>query len=157
MSVSVFVEIPEGSSIKYEVDETTGQLTVDRVLPTAMRFPFSYGYIQGSKGADGDPLDVLLFVSQPIQAGVAIKCEVIGLLEMEDEGGIDHKVVCVPVAKVDFETGTWTSLDDIPAARKEQIRHFFEHYKDLEKGKWVKLSGWKDAATALTLVEASMK
>ena len=152
--IKVLIEIPEGSAIKYELDEETGEMTVDRVMPTAMRFPFSYGLIQGTLGEDGDALDALVFISQPVVPNVVVKCQVIGMLEMEDEGGVDHKIVAVPISKVDHICGAWTSLDDVPAARKDQIRHFFEHYKDLEKGKWVKLKDWQDAATALKVIQA---
>jgi len=148
MDIKVLIEIPEGSAIKYELDESTGEMTVDRVMPTAMRFPFSYGLIEGTRGLDGDALDALIFISQPVTPGVVIKCKAIGMLEMEDEGGVDHKIVAVPIEKVDFVCGAWNSIQDVPEARKTQIRHFFEHYKDLEPGKWVKLKDWQDASTA---------
>lgn len=157
MQVKVFIEIPEGSAIKYERDEETGKLTVDRIMPTAMRFPFNYGLIEDSQGEDGDPLDALVFMSQVPVPGVVVKCEVIGVLEMEDEEGIDHKVVCVPVKKVDHVNGEWKSLDDLPEARKNQVKHFFEHYKDLESEKWVKLKGWNDTKAAEAIVEAALK
>lgn len=147
-TTKVFIEIPEGSAVKYEIDNETGELVVDRVMPTAMRFPVNYGSINCTKGGDGDPLDALVFTSQPIVPGAVITCNILGVLEMEDEKGIDHKIVCVPVEKIDFVCGAWKSLNDIPTHRKDQIRHFFEHYKDLEKGKWVKLKGWKEAKIA---------
>lgn len=156
-SVKVFIEIPESSSVKYEYDPEECDIVVDRVMPTAMRFPFSYGFIKGTVGQDGDPLDALVFVSQPIIPGVVIKCQIIGMLEMEDEEGIDHKIVCVPVEKVDFVCGAWKSLSDIPEHRKNQIRHFFEHYKDLEKGKWVKLKDWQDVKVAEKVLTAATK
>ena len=155
MDVKVFVEIPEGSTVKYERDEETGQLKVDRLLFTPMAFPMSYGLIEGTKGKDGDPLDAVVFLSKPIVPGVVVKCQVIGLLEMEDEEGIDHKVICVPVAKVDPICGTWASLNDIPAAKKDAVRHFFEHYKDLEPGKWVKLQDWQPKEVAEKLINQS--
>lgn len=155
MDVKVFVEIPEGSTVKYERDEETGQLKVDRLLFTPMAFPMSYGLIEGTKGKDGDPLDAVVFLSKPIVPGVVVKCQVIGLLEMEDEEGIDHKVICVPVAKVDPVCGTWTSLNDIPTAKKDAVRHFFEHYKDLEPNKWVKLQDWQPKEIAEKLIDQS--
>jgi inorganic pyrophosphatase len=155
MEIKVTIEIPEGSSVKYEIDETTGQLTIDRIMPTAMRFPFSYGLIHDTHGQDGDPLDVLVFFSQPVYPGVTVKCRVLGLLEMEDEAGIDHKVIAVPLEKIDFITGAWQSLDDVPTHRKDQIRHFFEHYKDLEKNKWVKLKQWRGVGEAQKIIEAA--
>lgn len=157
MDVKVIVEIPEGSPIKYEWDHEDDMIAVDRIMPTAMRFPFTYGFIPNTLGKDGDPLDVLLFTSQPLFSGVSIKCKVIGMLEMEDENGIDNKIVCVPVSKVDFICGAWNSLEDIPEHRKLQIRHFFEHYKDLEPGKWVKLNNWLPASQAEATITQSQK
>jgi len=155
MSLKVLIEIPESSAIKYELDEDTGEMTVDRVMPTAMRFPFSYGLIQGTHGLDGDALDAIVFLSQSVVPGVVVKCHPIGMLEMEDEGGIDHKIVMVPEPKIDHVCGVWQSLDDVPQARKDQIRHFFEHYKDLEPGKWVKLKDWQPVEAAQKVIEAA--
>lgn len=156
--IKVLIEIPEGSSVKYELDEETGEMTVDRLMPTAMSYPVSYGLINGTHGEDGDALDALVFISKTVVPGVVIKCKVIGLLEMEDEEGIDHKVVCVPAKpKIDPICGEWSSLDDVPEVKKREIRHFFEHYKDLEEGKWVKLKDWKDASEANKILEAAVK
>lgn len=155
-SIKVLIEIPEGSTVKYEVDEETGELTVDRFMPTAMGYPVNYGLIYGTHGEDGDALDVLVFMSQPVIPGVVIKCNIIGMLEMEDEAGVDHKIVAVPVSKVDPICGAWSSLKDIPEAKKEQIRHFFEHYKDLEKGKFVKLKDFKGVKEAGVTLKAAM-
>lgn len=157
-TIKVLIEIPEGSSVKYELDEETGEMTVDRLMPTAMSYPVSYGLIKGTHGQDGDALDALVFISKPVMPGVVIKCKVIGILEMEDEEGIDHKVICVPEkAKIDPICGAWESLSDIPEAHKKAIRHFFEHYKDLEEGKWVKLKDWKDAKAAQKVLDAAIK
>lgn len=157
-AVKVLIEIPEGSSVKYELDEETGEMTVDRLMPTAMSYPVNYGLIDETLGQDGDALDALVFISQPIITGVVIKCKMIGLLEMEDEAGIDSKLVCVPAStKIDPICGAWESLDDVPQARKDQIRHFFEHYKDLEQGKWVKLKEWKNADTAQEVLAAGIE
>lgn len=154
--VLVKIEIPEGSRVKYELDEETGEMMVDRIVPTAMDYPVNYGLIEGTKGADGDALDALVFLSERVVPGCVVKCRIIGMLEMEDEEGIDHKIVCVPAKqKIDPICGAWTSLDDIPQMKKQQIRHFFEHYKDLEEGKWVKLKDWKDAATGEALLKNS--
>jgi inorganic pyrophosphatase len=156
--LKVLIEIPEGSSVKYEVDEETWEMTVDRLMPTAMSYPVSYGLIYGTHGEDGDALDALVFVSQSLMPGVVIKTKVIGLLEMEDEAGVDHKVVCVPAStKIDPVCGAWTSMEDVPEAKKEAIRHFFEHYKDLEKGKWVKLKDWKDKEAAQKVIDSGIK
>lgn len=157
-TVKVLIEIPEGSNVKYELDEATGELCVDRFMPTAMSYPVNYGLIKGTHGEDGDALDALVFLSRPIIPGVVIKCNVIGLLEMEDEEGVDHKLICVPAkAKIDPICGEWTSMSDIPEAKKREIRHFFEHYKDLEAGKFVKLKDWKDAAAANEILAAGVK
>jgi inorganic pyrophosphatase len=157
-TIKVLIEIPEGSSVKYELDEETGEMTIDRLMPTAMSYPVTYGLIHETHGEDGDALDALVFISQQVAPNVIIKCKIIGVLEMEDEAGIDHKLVVVPAKpKIDPICGEWESLDDIPAARKRAIQHFFEHYKDLEEGKWVKLKGWQDKATALKILAAGRK
>lgn len=156
-SVKVLIEIPEGSAVKYELDEETGEMMVDRLMPTAMTYPVNYGLIDCTAGEDGDALDALVFISAPVVPGVVIKCKVIGLLEMEDEEGVDHKIICVPEkTKIDPICGDWKSLDDVPEARKRAIKHFFEHYKDLEEGKWVKLKDWKNAEAAQKVLEAGV-
>lgn len=133
-------EIPAGSSIKYEQDEETGRIYVDRFVPTPMAYPENYGAVEGIKGKDGDLLDALVLTWQPIAPGCWIKAKVIGMLEMEDEEGIDHKMIMVPAkAKQDFVCGAWEDLADVPQWRLDRIKHFFEHYKDLEKDKWVKI------------------
>lgn len=148
-SIKVLIEIPEGSQVKYELDEETGEMMIDRIMPTTMGYPVNYGLVHETHGEDGDALDAFVFTSKPIIGGVNIHCKIIGMLEMEDEEGIDNKLICVPAKpKIDPICGTWESLDDIPEAKKNQIRHFLEHYKDLEEGKWVKLKDWKDAKTA---------
>jgi len=122
-----------------------------------MNYPVNYGLIMGTHGEDGDALDALVFLSKPIIPGVVIKCKVIGLLEMEDEAGVDHKIVCVPAkTKIDPICGAWESLSDVPEAKKREIRHFFEHYKDLEAGKFVKLKDWKDVTAAQKVLEAGV-
>ena len=157
-AVKVLIEIPEGSNVKYELDEETGEMTVDRLMPTAMRYPVNYGLIDETAGEDGDALDALVFISQPVVPDVVIKTRIIGLLEMEDEEGVDHKIVCVPEkAKIDPICGEWKSMDDIPEAKKREIKHFFEHYKDLEEGKWVKLKDWKNAAEAEKVLQAGIE
>ena len=156
--LTVLIEIPEGSAVKYELNEETHQILVDRLLPTAMSYPVNYGLIENTLGEDGDALDTLIFISQPIVSGVRIECKIIGLLEMEDEAGIDHKIICVPAStKIDPLCGAWTSLDNIPQPSKDKIRHFFEHYKDLEPEKWVKLKDWKNVETAQAVLTAGIK
>lgn len=153
-AIKVLIEIPEGSNVKYELDEETGEMMVDRLMPTAFSYPVNYGLIKETKGEDGDALDALVFISRAVMPGCVIKCKVIGLLEMEDEEGVDHKIVCVPEkTKIDPICGAWSSLDDIPEAKKNEIRHFFEHYKDLEPEKWVKLKEWKGTADAMKILK----
>lgn len=149
----VHIEIPAGSNIKYEIDEETGNLMIDRLMPTMMSYPENYGLIPNTKGKDGDALDVLVFTSVPLTPNTFIKCKLIGMLEMEDEEGVDHKLLAVPLQKVDFICGTWDSLDDVPAHRLDRMKHFFEHYKDLEKGKWVKLNGFHGVDRALAVLQ----
>lgn len=157
-SLKVLIEIPEGSNIKYELDEETNEMMVDRLMPTSMSYPVNYGLIKGTKGEDGDALDALVFISRRVMPGSVIKCKVIGMLEMEDEEGIDHKIVMVPEkTKIDPVCGAWSSLSDIPQAKKSEIRHFFEHYKDLEPEKWVKLKEWKGVDEAMKVLEAGQK
>lgn len=150
-----FIEIPEGSDVKYEVDEDTGMLMADRFLYTAMGYPANYGYIVGTKGKDGDPVDVLVLSSKRVSPGVGIKGHVIGILEMEDEEGIDHKVLAVADKKVDPVYGVFEDIKDVPEAVLNKIKHFFETYKQLEPGKWVKVHKFENRATAEKEVEES--
>ena len=136
--VNVVVEIPFGSSVKYEVDKNTGLLFVDRFNFTAMFFPFNYGFIPSTKGQDGDPLDILVVSSYPVSAGSVIKSRPVGMLEMEDEAGIDTKIIAVPVEKVDPFYSHIADVDDLGEGVLKRIKHFFNHYKELEDGKWVK-------------------
>lgn len=157
MEFKVFIEIPIGSGVKYEVDEETGELKVDRFLYTAFRYPFNYGYIKGTKGGDGDPMDVVVLSSEPVVPGVVIKCHPVGVLETEDEEGIDAKVIAVPTAKIDPLYGTYENIKDIPESLLSKIRHFYENYKTMEPGKWVKVKDFKDASEAEKQVEASFE
>jgi len=159
-TIHILVEIPAGSNVKYEQDESNGRIYVDRFVPTAMFYPENYGAIEGAKGKDGDLLDALLLTSQPIMPGMWMKARVIGMLEMEDEEGIDHKLICVPEkTKQDIVCGSWQDLSDVPQYRLDKIKHFFEHYKDLEKDKWVKINafvGKADAAKELEEAQAKL-
>lgn len=156
--IKVLIEIPEGSRVKYELDEETGEMMVDRLMPTAMGYPVNYGLIPNTKGEDGDALDALVFISEQVMTGSTIKCRLIGMLEMEDEEGIDHKLVFVPAkTKIDPICGAWESFDDVPEAKKRQIKHFFEHYKDLEEGKFVNLKDWVGAKEAEAILAAGIK
>lgn len=152
---SVFIEIPQGSSIKYEWSETLNRLVIDRVLPTAMTFPISYGYLIGTQGGDGDPLDAMVFLSQTPEPGSVIACRVIGALDMEDEKGPDPKIVCVPLSQIDPEYRDYQNLDSLSQAKKSQLSHFFAHYKDLDQGKWVKVKSWKTPDEAIQLINSA--
>lgn len=152
-----FIEIPEGSDVKYEVDAQTGMIMADRFLYTSMGYPANYGYIIGTKGKDGDPVDVLVLSDKRVVPGVGIKGHVIGVLEMEDEEGIDWKVIAVPDKKVDPIYGTYEDIKDVPEAILNKIKHFFETYKQLEPGKWVKVKTFHAKSIAEKEVTDSMK
>lgn len=153
IKLTVKIEIPAGSAVKYELDEVSGALKVDRLMPTAMTYPVNYGLIEGTKGEDGDALDALLFLSATVIPGVVVEARLLGMLEMEDEEGVDHKLVCVPAStKIDPICGAWQTLADIPEAKKAEIKHFFEHYKDLEPEKWVKIKEWQPASVAAAIL-----
>lgn len=156
MDYKAFIEIPLGSNVKYEVDEETGELTVDRFLHTAMFYPFNYGYIKGTKGKDGDPLDVCVFSSLPVVPGVVMKIHVLGMLEMEDEGGIDTKIIAVPDKKIDPLYGVWDSIADVPQILLDKTKHFMDHMKELEPGKWVKTGEFKNKQNAENEITSSM-
>ena len=155
--IFVVVEIPQGSSIKYEVDKESGAVFVDRFLFTAMYYPFNYGFIPNTLADDGDPTDVLVISSEPVVPGSVIRCRPIGMLEMEDEAGIDTKIIAVPVSKLDRTFENIKDISDIPEATREKIKHFFEHYKELEKGKWVKVKSFKSVKDAMEEIEKSIK
>ena len=146
---NVVIEIPANSSpVKYEVDKDTGALTVDRFLGTAMQYPVNYGYIPQTIAGDGDPVDVLVITPYPLHPGVVVTCRPLGILMMEDEAGVDGKVIAVPTSKILPMYDHWKNIDDVNAMRRNAIAHFFEHYKDLEKGKWVKVIGWEGIDSA---------
>jgi inorganic pyrophosphatase len=140
---NVIIEIPMNADpIKYEVDKESGAIFVDRFMGTAMHYPCNYGYIPHTLAADGDPVDVLVITPFPLIPGVVLRCRPIGVLKMTDEAGGDAKVLAVPVDKVLSIYSHWHKPEDINDLRLQQIQHFFEHYKDLEPGKWVKVEGW---------------
>ncbi|MBI5450380.1 MAG: inorganic diphosphatase [Gammaproteobacteria bacterium] len=141
--VNVVIEIPANSDpIKYEVDKESGAIFVDRFMATPMFYPCNYGYVPHTLSQDGDPVDVLVVTPYPLLSGSVIRVRPVGVLKMEDESGLDAKVVAVPVAKLTSLYDHIKTTDDLPALLKAQITHFFEHYKELEKGKWVKVQGW---------------
>ena len=155
--INVLVEIPQGSSIKYEIDEETGAVFVDRFLYTAFSYPFNYGSIPGTQAGDGDPVDVLVLCDKTVQVGSVIPSVPIGMLEMEDEAGTDTKIIAVPTKKVDPDWGAYQDISEISEAIKNKIKHFFEHYKELEPGKWVKVKDWKGKKEALLEVKKGLK
>src|SRR5699024_5894350 len=140
---NVIIEIPMNADpVKYEVDEETGCIFVDRFMLTAMHYPCNYGYIPDTISDDGDPCDVLVLAPLPVQVGAVIRSRAIGVLQMDDEAGGDAKVLAVPGDKLYPPYRTIRSPEDLPAEETARIQHFFEHYKDLEQGKWVKVKGW---------------
>lgn len=155
--VNVFVEIPQNSPIKYEVDKESGAIMVDRFMHTAFSYPFNYGFIPNTLADDGDAVDVLVISTHPVQAGAVITVRPIGLLEMEDEAGLDNKIIAVPTDKVDPFQSNIKDIKDLPEATKDMIRHFFERYKDLEKNKWVKLNNYLGKKAALADIKKGMK
>ncbi len=146
--VNVVVEIPMGSSVKYEFDKKACVVRVDRFLYTAMYYPFNYGFIPGTLEEDGDPVDVLVLSNMPVAPGSVIEARPVALLVMEDEEGPDSKVIAVPKDKLDPTFKSIRDVGDIPEPVKEKIKHFFEHYKELEPGKWVKVKEWRSAEEA---------
>ncbi len=146
--INVVIEIPQGSNVKYEVDKASGAVLVDRVLFTPMAYPAAYGFIPGTLADDGDPADALVLVPAPIVPGAVIRCRPIGMLRMQDESGQDEKIVCVPHDKISLHYRDIQSTEDLPEILRAQIQHFFERYKDLEPGKWVKVTGWATRADA---------
>ncbi len=147
--INVIIEIPaNGEPIKYEVDKDSGAIFVDRLLGTSMHYPCNYGYVPHTLCGDGDPVDVLVVFPHALPAGSVIRCRPIGVLKMTDESGEDAKVLAVPIDKVTPIYSQVKEAQDLPELTLNQISHFFEHYKDLEKGKWVKIEGWANAEAA---------
>jgi inorganic pyrophosphatase len=147
--INVIVEIPtQGDPVKYEVDKSTGAICVDRFMSTAMHYPCNYGYMPKTLSQDGDPADILVISPFPLLTGSLIRCRPVGVLKMEDESGIDAKILAVPVPKLSPLYEKIQDINDVCPQLLKTISHFFEHYKDLEKGKWVKVSGWQGVAEA---------
>ena len=155
--VNVVVEVPVGGEpIKYEMDKESGALFVDRFLHTPMRYPGNYGFIPKTLSGDGDPCDVIVLNTRAIMPGAVMSCRIIGVLKMEDEAGVDEKLLAVPSSKLTRRYDKVQEYTDIPEVTLEQAQHFFEHYKDLEAGKWVKCLGWGNADEARSMVAAGM-
>ncbi|HWG05728.1 MAG TPA: inorganic diphosphatase [Beijerinckiaceae bacterium] len=156
--VNVVIEVPIGGEpIKYEMDKAAGALVVDRFLYTAMRYPGNYGFIPHTLSEDGDPCDVIVANTRAIIPGAIMSCRVVGVLFMEDEAGGDEKIIAVPAAKLTRRYDGVENYTDLPDITLHQIEHFFQHYKDLEPGKWVKVLRWGDAAEARAMVVRSIE
>ena len=155
--INVIIEIPKDSEpVKYEVDKESGAIFVDRILSTPMRYPCNYGYVPHTLCGDGDPADILVILPLPLIPGSVIRCRPVGVLRMTDEAGGDEKILAVPATKVFNGYAHIEDIDQVSPHWLERLGHFFEHYKDLEKGTWVKLDGWGNAAEAKDILRESM-
>lgn len=146
--INVIIEIPQGSSVKYEINKTSGAVVVDRFLFTPMSYPAAYGFIPGTLADDGDPADALVLVPAAVVPGAVVRSRPIGMLRMEDEAGIDTKIICVPHDKIHPQHTDIEDVADLPEITRRVIEHFFERYKDLEVDKWVKVTGWGNKVAA---------
>lgn len=156
--VNVIVEVPIGGEpVKYEMDKKSGTMFVDRFLYTAMHYPGNYGFIPHTLSDDGDPIDVLVANQRQLIPGAVINCTPIGVLKMEDEAGNDEKIIAVPSPKISGMYGSTKNIHDLPELLLNRIAHFFEHYKDLENNKWVKVVGWGEADEAKTMIQSSIE
>lgn len=156
--IYVIIEIPANASpVKYEIDKDSDSIFVDRFMAAPMFYPANYGYINHTLADDGDPLDVLVVTPYPVLTGSVIRARPIGILNMTDEAGEDAKLVAVPHDKLSTLYQDVKDIEDLPELLRDQIKHFFENYKTLEKGKWVKVEGWSDAAAARAAIEAAAK
>ncbi|MDP3269606.1 MAG: inorganic diphosphatase [Legionella sp.] len=156
--INVIIEIPmHGEPVKYEVDKETGALFVDRFMTTAMFYPSNYGYIPNTLSEDGDPVDVLVVTPSPLISGAVIPCRVVGMLKMIDEAGVDAKLLAVPTTKLSKMYQSVATYKDLPEHLLLSLEHFFNHYKDLEEGKWVKIDGWVGPEEARAEIMASVE
>ncbi len=156
--VNVIIEVPIGGEpIKYEIDKKSGALTVDRFLYTPMRYPGNYGFVPHTLSEDGDPIDVLVCNTRPIVPGAVMNCRPVGVLVMEDDGGQDEKIIAVPAESISRRYVTVRESADLPEITRYQIQHFFEHYKDLEPDKWVRIDGWGDSSAAKQMIERAIE
>ena len=156
--VNVIIEVPIGGEpIKYEMDKASGALVVDRFLYTSMRYPGNYGFIPHTLSKDGDPCDVVVCNTRAIAPGAIINCRPVGVLMMEDEAGHDEKILAVPSSKLTRRYDRVHNYTDLPDITLQQVKHFFEHYKDLESTKWVKVTGWGDADQAKAMILSAIR
>jgi inorganic pyrophosphatase len=157
-SFNVIIEIPMNSDpVKYEFDKEAGAIFVDRFMQSPMFYPCNYGFIPHTLSDDGDPADVLVVAHYPVIPGAVIKVRPVGVLMMEDESGMDEKILAVPTSKIDITFDSVKDIDDVIPMLKDRITHFFEHYKKLEKGKWVKILGWEGAKKANSIIEEAIE
>jgi len=154
--VHALIEIPYGSNIKYEIDKESGAIFVDRIMYSAMYYPANYGFVPNTLAADGDPADILVLNEYPLIPGSVIKCRLIGVLVMEDESGMDEKLLAVPVSKVDPTYDNIQSIEDLPKHTLDKIKNFFETYKILEPNKWVKVKEYKGKEEAQRILEEAI-
>lgn len=155
--LNVIVEVLMGTDpVKYEMDKESGAIFVDRMVQTAMYYPCNYGFVPHTLSADGDPLDVLVLSEETLIPGCVIPVRPLGVLVMEDEAGQDEKILAVPTSNVTPLYSSYKDIEDVPQLKRDQIAHFFTHYKDLEKNKWVKVLGWKGLDTALKIIEEAV-
>lgn len=151
--INVVIEVPLGGEpVKYEMDKASGAMFVDRILYTAMRYPGNYGFVPHTLSGDGDPIDVLVANQRPLIPGAVINCRPVGVLYMKDEAGDDEKIIAVPSEKVSAMFNHINTFRDLPEIHRRQIAHFFEHYKDLEDGKWVEIVRWGNDAEAREMI-----
>ncbi len=154
--VHALIEIPYGSNIKYELDKESGAIWVDRVMYSAMYYPANYGFVPNTLAADGDPLDILVLTDYAVAPGSVIKSRLIGVLVMEDEKGMDEKLIAVPVSKVDPTYDDIKSIEDLPKHTLDKIKNFFETYKMLEPNKWVKVKEYKGLDEAIKILDEAI-
>jgi len=155
--INVVIEVPQHADpIKYELDKASGAIFVDRFMHTAMHYPCNYGFIPNTLSDDGDPADVLVVTQFALIPGCVVPCRPVGVLMMEDEGGMDAKILAVPVSRLKPVYDHVKGPEDLPKFLTDQIQHFFEHYKDLEPNKWVKVTGWKGAEEARAEIMSSI-
>lgn len=156
--INVVIEIPANNEpVKYEFDKETNMLVVDRFMTSTMQYPCNYGFVPNTLSEDGDPVDVLVYTPVPLRPATMIPCRPIGVLKMTDESGVDAKIIAVPVEKLWRDYAHIKEIEDMPKIIIDQIKHFFEHYKDLEPNKWVKVDGWENSESAKAEIVKSIE
>ncbi|HFU74480.1 MAG TPA: inorganic diphosphatase [Helicobacteraceae bacterium] len=156
-NVTAIIEISAGSNIKYEIEKESGALVLDRVMHSAMYYPANYGFVNKTLSQDGDPADIMILTDYPMQAGCVVNCRLVGVLIMEDESGIDEKLLAVPTSKIDPTFNEIQDIEDIPKHTLNKIKNFFETYKMLEPNKWVKVQGFESKAHATQILQDAIE